>query len=154
MFFILSFRVVWLLAAPCLACHVCAVVGAGLSRYCSALGKKFVYDYLFWRGRTPQKYDQWKSALLWMSVEIFSSLLAGLWHSRGCSVIQRGMSPVWSWDPVFCAHLCSGLLCDLGQATAPLLVSEFCHCKVKVLNWRIAEVPSSSKAFGSPWECA
>lgn len=55
------------------------VVGAVLSRYCSALERKFVYDYFILGGLTP-KHEQWKVALLWMSAETFLGLLAGLWY--------------------------------------------------------------------------
>lgn len=131
---------------------MCAVVEAVLSRHCLALGRKLVYNCLFFffffgRGRTPPKYDQWKAALLWMSVETISNLLAGLWHSYSCSVLQRGMSAVWSWRAL-CAVLSSVLASSviLGR---PLYLSglEFLHCKVKVLTWMIADVSSISKSF-------
>ena len=66
----------------------------------------------FWGGGVgglPQTVAQWKLAKLWVSVGIFTSLPAGLWHSDDCTVVQRGMSlfgigraaccwpALWSW---------------------------------------------------------
>ena len=110
----------WLLATPCLAWHVFAVVGTRLSRHCSALGKKFVYNRIFLEGKDSPK--RW-------SVEVRPALDASRnFKSSGWPVTQlwlqcgtKGHIPTSGvGSSVSCSQLCAGLFCDLGQATAPL----------------------------------
>lgn len=109
-------------AAPCLACYVCAVVGAGFSRHCSALRRKLVYDCLFVcvcrREDSPVIWSMEVCPALDVSRDLLKSV-GCLWLSHGCSVVQRGTSPIWSWEPCVLRSAHAGL-CDLGQATTPL----------------------------------
>lgn len=132
MFFILFFWVVWLLDAPCLTWHVYAVVGAALFQALLSPWKEIcIWLYFFGGEGLPKKDGQWKFALLWMPVET-SSLLAGLWRIYGCSVVPKGMSPVWSWEP-----------CVLLSAPCwPLLWPWADHCPSLGLS-----------AFTASWRC-
>lgn len=108
MFFIVDLRVVYTSAAPCLACHMYSVVEAALSRHCSVLEMKFIYDDPFLG--VPED-----SPKVW-SVEVGPALdvSRGLDKSSGWHVAQfwlqcgtEGRVPVWGWEScVLCLALC------------------------------------------------
>lgn len=105
------------LPAPCLAGLAYAIVEGAFYRHCSAFERKF---FFLREERNPPKFDQWKSVVLWMSVET-SSRLAALCSS--VSVVWcKGVCPQpGEGIPVCCCQpLCTGFLSDSGQAPVPL----------------------------------